>query len=111
MQNTSKSQLWVDVGYNLFAKEGMDGLQIERLARILQLNKSGFYHHFGDFDGYLEAISKSHRENASNFTHKLLAIEKLDRSVLMDIATWNMAHNFKPAHNSGVGALQKFLPL
>jgi AcrR family transcriptional regulator len=83
MQNTNKSRLWVDVGYNLFAQEGMEGLQIERLARILQLNKSGFYHHFGDFDGYLAAISKSHRENASNFTRRLLAIERLDPDYLL----------------------------
>ncbi|HEY5746149.1 MAG TPA: TetR/AcrR family transcriptional regulator [Chryseolinea sp.] len=78
MENVKKSRLWVDVGYSLFAEEGMEGLQIERLARILQLNKSGFYHHFGDFEGYLVEVLKSHQEKAADFMRKLQKIKTLD---------------------------------
>jgi AcrR family transcriptional regulator len=52
MEKAKNSSAWTEVGYALFAEEGLDGIQVERLARILKLNKSGFYHYFRDLDGY-----------------------------------------------------------
>ena len=49
----NNSQRWMNEGYDLFAREGPEGIQVERLARVLGLNKSGFYHHFGDRNTYL----------------------------------------------------------
>jgi hypothetical protein len=47
MTNSKKTiQGWLDVGYKIFAHEGPEGIQVERLARILGVNKSGFYHFF-----------------------------------------------------------------
>jgi AcrR family transcriptional regulator len=60
MEKARNSSLWTEVGYELFAKEGLDGIQVERLARILQLNKSGFYHYFGDLEGYCAELIKMH---------------------------------------------------
>jgi len=37
-----KIDAWIKAGYKLLGKEGVDGVKVERLARILQLNKSGF---------------------------------------------------------------------
>lgn len=51
---------WIKVGYELFAQEGPEGIQIERLARILDLNKSGFYHYFGNHDTYFEHLMQHH---------------------------------------------------
>jgi hypothetical protein len=39
----NNSKAWLNVGYDLFAQEGHEGLQIERIARILNLNKSGIF--------------------------------------------------------------------
>ena len=52
MEKHKNSSVWTEEGYRLFAKEGLDGIQVERLARILSLNKSGFYHYFGDLEGF-----------------------------------------------------------
>jgi AcrR family transcriptional regulator len=51
---------WIKVGYELFAQEGPEGIQIERLARILDLNKSGFYHYFGNHDSYFQHLMQHH---------------------------------------------------
>ncbi len=60
MSDINASERWVEAGYNLFVKEGPDGLQVERLARILGLNKSGFYHYFGDMENYTARLIKYH---------------------------------------------------
>ena len=62
MEKAKNSSVWTEVGYNLFAEEGIEGIQVERLARILQLNKSGFYHYFGDIDGYCEELINLHKK-------------------------------------------------
>ncbi len=51
---------WIETGYLLFAHEGADGLQIERMARILKLNKSGFYHYFGTLEVFHERLLSHH---------------------------------------------------
>jgi AcrR family transcriptional regulator len=58
---------WLDVGYELFGKEGPEGLQVERIARILDLNKSGFYHYFGDLDSFIDKLLSLHRGHAEEF--------------------------------------------
>lgn len=53
-------QKWIDAGYQLFTQEGLEGILVERMARILNLNKSGFYYYFGDRDFYLDQLLKFH---------------------------------------------------
>lgn len=60
MPKVSSQQAWVETGYSLFAKYGLDGIQVEPLARSLGMNKSGFYHYFGDRDAFLVAIMQHH---------------------------------------------------
>ncbi len=55
---------WLRVGYELFAQDGPEGIQIERLARILDLNKSGFYHYFGNHDTYFQHLMSYHKHQA-----------------------------------------------
>ena len=61
MERIKKSSLWTEEGYEIFAREGLDGIQVERLARILQLNKSGFYHYFVDLESFCEELIQLHR--------------------------------------------------
>jgi AcrR family transcriptional regulator len=53
-------QKWIEAGYELFSVEGPDGVQVEKLARILGFNKSGFYHHFGDREGFFYQLIQHH---------------------------------------------------
>jgi AcrR family transcriptional regulator len=60
LTRSESSQIWIDAGYELFAIEGPDGVQVEKLARILGRNKSGFYHHFGDREMFFSALIQHH---------------------------------------------------
>ncbi|HEY5822774.1 MAG TPA: TetR/AcrR family transcriptional regulator [Cyclobacteriaceae bacterium] len=62
MEKNKNGSQWLEQGYVLFAEEGVEGIQVERLARILQLNKSGFYHYFGDLEGYCLELLALHEK-------------------------------------------------
>src|SRR5687767_13324700 len=64
LKHSTARQKWIDCGYELFAQEGAEGLQVERLARILRLNKSGFYHYFSDPEIFLVTLFNHHRDQA-----------------------------------------------
>lgn len=73
--NKSKAyNTWIKVGYELFAQEGPEGIQIERLARILDLNKSGFYHYFGNHNTYFQHLMEHHLLEADSLVEKLQSI-------------------------------------
>lgn len=73
--NKTKSYTsWVKAGYELFALEGPEGIQIERLARILDLNKSGFYHYFGNHDTYFQHLMQYHLLQADLLVEHLSTI-------------------------------------
>jgi AcrR family transcriptional regulator len=82
MEKTTNAEAWLEVGYNLFAEEGVSGIQIERLARILQLNKSGFYHYFGDLEGYYLELVEHHHQKVHYFIHDVNMASKLDPDYL-----------------------------
>jgi|SRR5688572_2852911 len=83
MEKAKNSSVWIEAGYNLFAEEGIDGIQVERLARILQLNKSGFYHYFGDIDGYCEELIKLHKSKAELYFADIATVKSIDPDYLM----------------------------
>jgi AcrR family transcriptional regulator len=82
MEKHKNSAGWAEAGYNLFAREGLDGLQVERLARILQLNKSGFYHYFGDLEGFCLELLELHKKKIDDFVEEVYGIKKLDPDYL-----------------------------
>jgi AcrR family transcriptional regulator len=47
---------WLNKGLELFAISGAEGLRVEKLARELEVAKSGFYYHFKDRDDLLNRI-------------------------------------------------------
>jgi hypothetical protein len=83
MEKLKNLSLWTEEGYRLFAHEGLDGLQIERLARILQLNKSGFYHYFGDLEGYCTELIKLHHQKVKVFLEDIRQLKRLDPDYLL----------------------------
>jgi AcrR family transcriptional regulator len=69
---------WLKEGYSLFAKEGPAGIQVERLARIIGVNKSGFYHHFGDRDCYLEELTRYHESLTKKINNEVTNLKQFD---------------------------------
>lgn len=53
-------QSWIDVGYDLFSKEGPKGLKVEVLARLVGKSKSSFYHHFADLEVFTGHLLRYH---------------------------------------------------
>lgn len=78
MPKANSLQTWIDNGYTLFAREGLEGIQVERLARISTFNKSGFYHYFGDRDTYLEQLMNHHYNIAKVFAQEAQVINQFD---------------------------------
>jgi len=78
MDKAKNASAWTEQGYTLFAEEGLDGIHIERLARILQLNKSGFYHYFGDMEVYCAELLRLHEQKADIFYDEIKHIKTID---------------------------------
>jgi AcrR family transcriptional regulator len=78
MSKINSEHVWIEAGYEQFAAEGLEGIQVERLSRITGLNKSGFYHYFGDRDTYLEKLMAHHLHLAISYTNDLKQVKKFD---------------------------------
>jgi AcrR family transcriptional regulator len=53
---------WIQVGYELFSKEGPKGLKVETIAKAVKKSKSSFYHHFSDLEVFTELLLVHHLE-------------------------------------------------
>jgi len=82
MEKNKNGSLWLEQGYILFAEEGLDGIQVERLARILQLNKSGFYHYFGDLEGYCIELIGLHEKKVNQLIKCISELSDFDPGYL-----------------------------
>lgn len=71
-------QKWIEAGYELFASEGPESLNVERLAKKLGLNKSGYYHYFGDRDVFISKVLDYHCLVAENFRKEITTLSKFD---------------------------------
>jgi AcrR family transcriptional regulator len=86
--NHSLRDRWIQAGYDLFAAEGMEFVNIERLARITGLNKSGFYHHFSDRDGFLDELRQHHIGQAKLMAKDAATIHEIDPDLLQILIKW-----------------------
>lgn len=71
-------QKWINAGYQQFSEEGLDGILVERIAKILNLNKSGFYYYFGDRDFYLEQLLKFHLTQCEGMALEMRMMTRFD---------------------------------
>ena len=69
MNRSKSSEKWIEAGYEIFVSEGLDGIRVERMARMLGLNKSGFYHHFVDLDNFSRQLIRFHFEAFDDFVN------------------------------------------
>jgi AcrR family transcriptional regulator len=80
-----KAEAWVKVGYTILGTEGIEGIKVEHLARILGLNKSGFYHYFGSMNTYLQNLLRHHIAVAKVVAEDVAACANFDPDLLMVI--------------------------
>ena len=78
MSKHNSEPIWIEAGYNQFAAEGIEGIQVERLSRITGLNKAGYYHYFGDRESFLEKLMERHLQLAESYTRDLKKIQHFD---------------------------------
>jgi AcrR family transcriptional regulator len=82
LENIKKAAAWTEQGYILFSQGGMDGIHIEKLARMLNLNKSGFYHYFGDVEGFYSELITLHNKYADLYFAEMRDVTLLDPDYL-----------------------------
>ena len=78
MVKSTTASLWLEEGYLLFAKHGPDTVRVEKLARGIHMNKSGFYHYFGDQEGYWDELLRLHELKASAYLKDVALIRSID---------------------------------
>lgn len=78
MSKDNAEHLWIEAGYKQFAEEGLEGIGVERLARITGLNKAGYYHYFGDRDTFLEKLMAHHLHLTKPYTDELKQVKQFD---------------------------------
>lgn len=83
MAKSGNSALWAEEGYRLFAHEGPEGLHIEKIAKKLQLNKSAFYHYFGDLEGFCMELIQVHHDNTRLILHEIACLQNIDPEYLL----------------------------
>lgn len=77
-QSKKHQTCWLQVGYQLFGEDGPEGLQVERLARILQLNKSSFYHFFVNKEIFIEELLQMHKRIADKMIEDTYKLDSFD---------------------------------
>lgn len=82
MSRENLFQSWIEAGYEMLATEGIESVQIEKLARHLDLNKSGFYHYFGDLDTYFEHLIKYHENVINRLIEDMATVSEFDPGYL-----------------------------
>jgi AcrR family transcriptional regulator len=89
MSKNNSELAWIEAGYELFTAEGPEGLQVERLARITGLNKSGYYHYFGDRETYLEKLMDHHLKYATAYASELKKVKHFDPEYIELLIKYN----------------------
>jgi AcrR family transcriptional regulator len=69
MKNIVK-QPWVETGYGKFSESGPYGMKVEILAKLVNKNKSSFYHHFADMEIFIECLLNYHLERTRLFVSR-----------------------------------------
>lgn len=79
------AQQWIEAGYEIFAKEGPNGLKVEQIARKVGKSKSSFYHLFADTELFQEKLLEWHLERAVKIAERTELCKSLvpDQILLM----------------------------
>jgi AcrR family transcriptional regulator len=94
--STQSMQIWVHAGYEEFALYGLEGIKVERLAKKLNRNKSGYYHYFVEHRFFLEALMDHHMAMAKKIQSKMKEIKNFENDfiqILLEFRINILAHS------------------
>ncbi len=74
--------LWLDLGYKIFATEGDKGLKIEAMAKQLGISKSSFYHHFVDLSIFKDYLLEHHLEQYKIVAEKENSVDSINPGLI-----------------------------
>lgn len=83
MRSTKSYDRWIEIGYHQLANTGPEGIHVEELSRLLDLNKSGFYYYFGTRETYFEHLANFH------IRQSVLLLDRLKQRLIL-------ASSFRP---------------
>ena len=66
MKGKSK-QAWIEQGYQMASANGFNSLSVEAIGRAINKNKSSFYHYFGDWAIFEDALLEHHLHLSKQF--------------------------------------------
>ena len=78
MADQENSLKWIIKGYELLAVSGPDGVKVERIARMLNVNKSAFYHYFGDREIFFEQLMDHHDKIGVQFAKEVSELKSFN---------------------------------
>ena len=73
----SSRQIWLEKGYEMISEHGFIKVKVETISKAIGKNKSSFYHYFGDWEGYEEALLNYHLSLTEIFAAKLSKCEEI----------------------------------
>lgn len=95
-QKLNKSN-WIDTSISTLLDEGIDAVQITRIARKLGVSRGSFYWHFEDRPALLKAMIDVWRErNSDSVMHALADVKSLSEGVLGFFSLWVDSNRFSP---------------
>lgn len=76
----AERKAWIKLGFELFAKQGISGIVVDKIAKQLSCNRSSFYWHFNSKSNFIDEILKYWIETDTNqiieHTQKMSTIEE-----------------------------------
>jgi AcrR family transcriptional regulator len=79
--SASKIDIWIKAGYKILGTQ--EEIKVERLARLLSLNKSGFYYYFGTMESFLKSLLNYHEQLAEEVADEIAGCETIDPDLLL----------------------------
>ena len=94
---------WIDASISMLLQEGIDAVQVTRLAKYLGVSRGSFYWHFEDRQTLLDAmIIVWHDQNSGALTHALSKASSLSEGVLAFFSLWVNSARFNPTLEQSV---------
>lgn len=89
---------WIEAGFKLLCADGIDAVQITRLARALEVTRGSFYWHFENRDELLSALlAEWQARNTGLMVSALADAASVEEGILELFAVWVDHQRFDPA--------------
>ncbi len=94
---------WLEIALDTLVNEGINAVQITRLARVLDVTRGSFYWHFDSRADLLQAMLREWRAaNGEAFKETFSRCESLDESILCFFRIWVDESQFSPELDQAV---------